>query len=242
MTPAAASSRLLVHGRVELALHCLRERSGAPLLLLHELGGRAPESCPSELASWPGPLHALDFTGHGRSSRILGGGYTAEALVADADVALAALGCAAAVVGAGLGGYVALLLAGARPELVHGVLVLAGRGLAGGGAEPSGLGSLLAPLPDPERLPAGPAGAAPGGPDPWALIELERDVRPPAYVLALARAAAAGGVPLRCASELAAAAPPWLRALLDEGAIETSDPGPAIGHLAAAAAAERARA
>src|SRR5262249_14852803 len=38
--------------------------------------------------------------------------------------------------GAGVGAYVALLIAGARPDLVPAALLLPGRGLAGGGAVP----------------------------------------------------------------------------------------------------------
>ena len=40
---------------------------------------------------WAGPIAALDFTGHGQSTIPPGGGYNAEILLADADIALAAL-------------------------------------------------------------------------------------------------------------------------------------------------------
>ena len=36
-------------------------------------------------------MAALDFTGHGQSTIPAGGGYNAEILLADADIALAAL-------------------------------------------------------------------------------------------------------------------------------------------------------
>ena len=42
----------------------------------------------------------------------VGGGYTAEVLMADADTAVAHLG-PSTIVGRGLGGYIAVLLAGA---------------------------------------------------------------------------------------------------------------------------------
>ena len=84
-----------------------------PLLHLHGLAERSPTEVPAALAAWPGPIFALDFTGHGQSSVPVGGGYTAEVLMADADTALAHLG-GATLFGRGLGAYVALLLAGAR--------------------------------------------------------------------------------------------------------------------------------
>jgi pimeloyl-ACP methyl ester carboxylesterase len=59
-------------------------------LLLHGLGEASPRSTPDYARDWPGPVHALDFTGHGRSSLPTGGGYTAEMLMADADAALGA--------------------------------------------------------------------------------------------------------------------------------------------------------
>ena len=66
---------------------------------------------PDFAADWPGPVYALDFTGHGRSDVPAGGGYSAEILLADADHALAHLGTAT-VVGRGLGAYIALMLGG----------------------------------------------------------------------------------------------------------------------------------
>ena len=89
---------------------------GRPLLLLHGLGERSPAARAGR-AREPGRArcYALDFTGHGESTVPRGGGYTAEMLMGDADAALAHLG-EATVVGRGLGAYVALLCAGARPE------------------------------------------------------------------------------------------------------------------------------
>jgi len=162
---------MLRHVRVDLALHQLQDGPGHPLLLLHGLGERSPATVPGWAAAWPGPVHALDFTGHGRSSVPVGGGYTAEVLMGDADAALAHLG-PATVLGRGLGAYVALLIAGARPDLVRGAVLADGPGLAGGGSSP---GSPYVIRLDP---------ASPSPPDPFVLAELSRDVRPPDYAVA----------------------------------------------------------
>jgi pimeloyl-ACP methyl ester carboxylesterase len=131
----------LRHGRMAIHLHELSAGSSAeppPLLLLHELGSSAAawgdES--EALKTWNGPVHALDFAGHGRSDHATGRCYTPEYLLIDADRALAAVGDRACVAGAGVGAYVAMLLAGARPDRVPAALLLPGRGLACGGAAP----------------------------------------------------------------------------------------------------------
>jgi pimeloyl-ACP methyl ester carboxylesterase len=168
---------ILHHGRVSLALHELRSTGdGHPLLLLHGLGERTPRAVPAWLSSWPGPLWGLDFTGHGASTLPVGGGYTAEMLMGDADVALAELG-PATVLGRGFGAYVALLIAGARPNLVRGAILTDGPGLAGGGPFPA------------TTVITGGVGSDGVTPDPWALAELARDVRPPDYATGFARQA-----------------------------------------------------
>jgi pimeloyl-ACP methyl ester carboxylesterase len=159
----------LVHNRARLALHRLRDGGGRPLLLLHGLGEQAPETVPAAIESWPGPVWALDFTGHGASSRSTGGGYSAEVLMADADTALRHLG-SSTVYGRGLGAYVALLVAGARPDLVTGAILDDGPGMLGGGPGPTGT-VLFAVDHDPDE--------DPNTPDPYALSELARDPRPP---------------------------------------------------------------
>jgi pimeloyl-ACP methyl ester carboxylesterase len=165
-------SERLRHAKVELALHRLRAGDARTLLLLHGLGERSPRTLPQDVSDWPGPVAALDFTGHGDSTRPFGGGYFPELLLGDADVALARLG-EVTLVGRGLGAYVALLLAGARPQAVRGALLCDGAGLAGGGAQPS---EPALALPSVLRTPE-----ASGAPDPFALLELSRDVRPPEY-------------------------------------------------------------
>lgn len=169
----------LVHNRVRLALHTLRTARcdpARPLLVLHGLGARSPSSIPEWADAWPGALHALDFTGHGDSTLPQGGGYSAEILAADADAALAHLG-PCTVVGFGLGAYVALLVAGGRPELVYGAVLCDGPGLAGGATHPTSV-MVLPQLP--------PAATTP---DPWALVELSHDLRPPDYATTFVRLA-----------------------------------------------------
>lgn len=124
----------LRHGRVELALEVRRGGEGPALLLLHELRGSAAD-WGAEADVWPGPVYALDFSGHGRSEPVRGDAYYPELLAADADAALAHVG-AAALCGRGIGAYAALLLAAARPESVPAALLLPGAGLDGGGAGP----------------------------------------------------------------------------------------------------------
>ena len=167
----------LRHGRVSIALHELRHASGTPLLCLHALGGSAADFR-GAAALWPGPVFALDFAGHGSSDPLRGGAYYPEALAGDADAALAHVG-AAHLAGAGVGAYVALLLAGGRPELVPGALLLPGAGLDGGGAEPDFATETLESWNDLPPLP---------GCDP-AVRRLERDIRPPEYAASFALAA-----------------------------------------------------
>lgn len=130
--------RRLPHGGGELALHQLKDGPGPTLLCLHELEGRA-EQWGGAVDRWPGPAVALDLGGHGHSSWLAGGGYAPELFAADADVALATLSETepVAVVGAGIGAYAALLLAGSRHDHVAVAGLLPGRGLDGGGAHPS---------------------------------------------------------------------------------------------------------
>ena len=166
---------LLRHGKVELVLHTLRDGAGPRLLLLHGLGERAPGELDADICTWPGAVHALDFTGHGESGLPRGGGYTAEMLAGDADAALQHLG-PLTLCGRGLGAWVALILAGARPGDVRGAILCDGPGLRGGPPPP---GKLLPLTRD--------ASGAP--PDPWALVELAGDWRPPGYALAWVRRA-----------------------------------------------------
>ena len=196
------STRLLSHVKTQLALHELRSGSGRPLLLLHGLGGQTPDTAPELTMDWPGPIYGLDFTGHGESTVPVGGGYTCELIMSDADRALVELG-EVTVLGRGLGGYIALLLAGARPDNIMGCIICDGPGLAGGGSGPT---SSMVVFPAETRSEA---------PDPWALLELARDTRPADYAVEFVHEAAKAS---RLDSPIAVAAvarPDWLSAVVD---------------------------
>lgn len=168
------------HGRITLELHQVKRGEGLALLLLHALYGSSAEwgEVP---AVWPGAVYGLDFAGHGKSDRLKGGAYYAELLVADADAALAQVG-SAALMGAGIGAYVAALLAGTRRDHVPAALLLPGAGLAGGGPSPE-----FAKRLPPFDVPA--PGEPPNGDFDPLVRALDRDIRPPEYAVSIARAA-----------------------------------------------------
>lgn len=198
---------MLQHNRVQLALHCLRAGSGRPLLLLHGLGEQSPADVPRDLVPWPGPVHALDFTGHGASTVPIGGGYSAETLMADADAALAHLGVCT-VVGRGIGAYIALMLAGSRPQLVRGTVLCDGPGLWGGASGP--VSASYPVLHQPRRVP-----------DPYALLELSRDLRPRDYAALFARLALEHSGLDEPIAVAAVVRPPWLESVVEEvGVVE----------------------
>lgn len=201
---------LVRHNRVTLAVHRLdggRDPAARPLLLLHGLGEATPATLPRGL-EWPGPVYGLDFTGHGRSTVPAGGGYTSEILVGDVDAALDRIG-PVTVLGRGLGAYIGLLVAAARPALVRGAVLADGPGLVGGGVHP---GSASLPHPAPTEH---------GPPDPFALVELARDVRPPDYAQTFTRFVIEGSdleTPLFVA---AVVRPEWLEAVANEPGVGT---------------------
>lgn len=195
----------LRHNRVTLALHEVASGAAAgtarPLMLLHGLGECTPGTLPGHLY-WPGRVLGLDFTGHGASTVPTGGGYTSEILVGDVDAALCHLGEPVTILGRGLGAYIGLLSAAARPELVRGVVMTDGPGLAGGGVHP-GSRALVDPS------------ASGGPPDPYAMMELARDVRPADYARTFAGFAVDGSeleVPLWVA---AVVRPAWIEAIME---------------------------
>jgi pimeloyl-ACP methyl ester carboxylesterase len=195
----------LTHNRIRLALHHLTSGSDAgarTLLLLHGLGERSPQRVPSWATDWPGPIAALDFTGHGDSTIPNGGGYSSEMLLADADAALAELGTVT-LAGRGLGAYIALQLAGARPNEVVGAVLGDGPGLAGGPTEPTSL----------TVFPLQSDGSAP---DPYALVELGRDLRPPDYATAFVRLALQGSPLDEPITVSAVYRPAWLQAVVSQ--------------------------
>jgi pimeloyl-ACP methyl ester carboxylesterase len=208
------------HGRVALELHRLANGRGPALLLLHELFGSAHD-WRAAAQPWPGPVYALDFCGHGQSGRVRGGAYFSELLLGDADSALARIG-RAALVGRGIGAYVALLLAGCRREQVPAALLLPGRGLSGGGASPTFAPDAFAPylLPDAD---------APDGADPRVRV-LEVDVRPADYAERFGRAARR-----LLLLEDGGARPPWWAAIRGDAATAGADEGEAFRRLLDAA-------
>lgn len=197
----------LQHNRVSLALHKVSDGSGRPLLLLHGLGEDAVNM--SRLSpKWNGPVWALDFTGHGQSTVPRGGGYSAEMLMADVDIVLRHIG-KATILGRGLGGYIAFLIAGARPQLVHGAVILDGPGLAGGAVQVTSSSEIAV---------AARTGMAP---DPWALIELSRDARPPNYAVTFVRLATAGSSLEEPIAVSCKVNPPWVEAISAEPGVVT---------------------
>lgn len=202
---------LLPHARADIALHRLSEADGRPLLLLHALGERTPSDLPGHLPAWDGPVFGLDFVGHGASTIPAGGGYTAEVLMADVDTALRHLG-EATLFGRGLGAYVALLTAGARADLVHGAILADGPGLVGGGIRP---GSPIVVSPAPS--------SALGPPDPLALAELSRDVRPPDYAATWVRHAIEYGHLDAPIAVTTVVRPEWLEAVVAEPGVVECD-------------------
>lgn len=214
---------ILRHNKVDLALHQLSAGKGdglTPLLLLHGLGEASPALAPPWAAQWEGPVVALDFTGHGASTVPSGGGYTAEILLADADVALAELGTAT-VVGRGLGAYIALMLAGARPQQVRGAVLCDGPGLAGGAIGPTSQSFVT-------------LSASPHPPDPYALFELSRDLRPPDYATLFVRMAVDSSGLDEPIAVAAVVRPPWLAAVVDEIGVSTCSVRDALAVYAAA--------
>lgn len=204
------ATRTLRHGKIDLALHLLKDHGEAqPLLLLHGLGERTPAQIPPSFAAWPGPVWGLDLTGHGSSTVPRAGGYTAEILMADVDVAIAELG-PVTVAGRGLGAYLALLIAGARPVDVRGAVLADGPGLAGGGSSPGSPTAFI------------PAAGTGGAPDVFALHEMSRDVRPPDYAVTFVRLAVQLSGLENPVAVAAVVRPPWLDAVASEPGVITA--------------------
>ncbi len=198
---------MLRHNKIELALHVLRDGTGTPLLLLHGLGEASPTAVPHWAQQWSGAVAALDFTGHGQSTVPPGGGYTAEIVLADADVALAELGTAT-VVGRGLGGLRRVDACRGQAAAGPRCVLCDGPGLAGGAIGPTSQSFVtLAPSAHP--------------PDPYALFELSRDLRPPDYATLFVRMAVESSGLDEPVSVAAVVRPPWLAAVVDEIGVTT---------------------
>lgn len=201
---AGAPTRWCRHNRIDLALHQLSvvDDDAPRLLVLHGLGESTPGQVPPEAKTWQGEVWGLDFTGHGHSTLPQGGGYTAEILMGDVDAALGELG-RCTIMGRGLGAYVALLIAGARPALVDGAILLDGPGLVGGGIGPGS-----------PRVTS--AKAATSTPDPFALAELTVDLRPTDYAMTYLRLALAQSHLDEPIALCGVVRPPWLAAIAQE--------------------------
>jgi len=210
------STTFLTHNKVQLAVHLLRAGDGQPLLLLHGLGEHTPAVAPAWTEPWVGPVYGLDFTGHGATTVPMGGGYSAETMLADTDIALAHLG-PCTIVGRGLGAYVALMIAGARPQLVRGAVLCDGPGLWGGATGPT---STSFHSVDPPY----------GAPDPNALIDLSRDLRPPDYASLFVRLALEHSGLAEPITVTAVVRPPWLAAVAGEVGVATSTLTEALAH------------
>lgn len=221
---AAASRERITwvrHHRIDLALHQLSsgdDPDARPLLLLHGLGERTPDAVP-EGVSWPGPVYGLDFTGHGLSTVPVGGGYTSEILTGDVDAVLEGFG-QVTILGRGLGAYVALMISAARPAQVAGAVLADGPGLVGGGVHP---GSPMVAYPEPNALAV---------PDPFALLELARDVRPPDYAQTYVRFFVERSELQRPITVGAVVRPAWLAAVVDEPGVGESDVASALAYYA----------
>lgn len=175
--------------------------------MLHGLGDSSAHMAEIPV-SWKGSIWALDFTGHGDSTVPRGGGYSAEILMADVDIALRHIG-PATILGRGIGGYIGFLIAGARPHLVRGVVIVDGPGLAGGAIQATSSSEIAIT-------------ARPGTtPDPWALIELSRDARPPNYAITFVQLARTGSSLDEPIAVTCKVTPPWIEAIRAEAGVMT---------------------
>ena len=209
----------LTHNKMKLAFHTLRGGAGPYLLLLHGLGERSPKTVPADAGNWPGAVFGVDFTGHGESTMPGGGGYTAELLMGDADIAMSMLG-SATILGRGLGGYIGLLLAGARPQAVRGVVIADGHGMAGGGDRPGP--TVVRGVPERDATP-----------DPFALVELAADLRPPEYAEQFVALARAGSGLERPITVCAKSQPDWLKTIVSQQGVEEASLLDALSYYAA---------
>ncbi len=129
------TERLTGHG-LELAVHCFAEKAVEPstttVLLLHGFmdSGRTWDLLAAGLAPRGHALYAPDFRGFGESDRVSSGGYYHfPDYVADIDALVEQIpNNELVLVGHSMGGTVATLYAGARPERVSKLVLMEGAG------------------------------------------------------------------------------------------------------------------
>ena len=143
-------------------------------------------------------------------------------MLADADVALAELGHGDAGRAAGLGAYVALMLAGARPQQVRGAVLCDGPGLGrwrhrADVAELRDAGAAARTLRIRTRC-----------------SRLSRDLRPPDYATLFVRMAVESSGLDEPIAVAAVVRPPWLAAVVDEIGVTTCSVADALAMYAAA--------
>ncbi|MDP2308872.1 MAG: alpha/beta hydrolase [Pseudomonadota bacterium] len=159
-----------------------------PTLLLHGFLDHAG-SWARVAEQLDGPVVALDLRGHGRSAWVgPGESYHFPEYLADVDALVAALGGRVRLVGHSMGGSIASMYAGARPEAVERLAIVDGMGIPDGGAAArdrmvqflDGIARVRAPRPYPTLAAAAARLVSTwSGLDPaWALELAERGTRP----------------------------------------------------------------
>jgi len=133
----------------------------------------------------------------------MGTGYTAVLSIVAAGIAVAVASMAHKVRDRTWAVAFGLLLAGARADAVRGVVLADGPGLSGGPSVPTSQPVFSFDVVDTP-------------PDPYALAELGRDLRPPDYATTFARLAVQGSGLDEPISVAARFRPAWLRAVVDE--------------------------
>ena len=175
--PPAPVRQLLPRPRPAEPCTISRGGDGRSLLILHGLGERAPAEVPSYLDAWHGPIAALDFTGHGLSTI-----HVAAATPPRCCWRMQRRPSARGREGdrpRSRAGRVRRVCSSPAPppDLVCGAILTDGAGILGGG---NGPGSPLTSAVD---------GGALAPPDPFALVELAHDLRPPDYATSFVRLA-----------------------------------------------------
>ena len=127
MSPVVPPSPLSVEsGPVRLAGDRWGDGAGPPVVLLHG-GGQTRHSwdrTAERLAGSGRTAITMDARGHGDSAWDPDGDYGLEAFAGDLVRILGAVGAPAVLVGASLGGITALVVAGDRPDLVAGLVLV----------------------------------------------------------------------------------------------------------------------